>query len=398
MRIFLLADRRLERDGFLRNLQHLADLADRNVHPLGDFFRGRLAAKFLHERPRRTNQLVDRLDHVDRNTNRACLVRDRAGNGLTDPPRGIGRELVPAPILELVDRLHQADVPFLNQIEELQPAVRVFLRDRYDESEVRFDEFLLRLLRLILAAQNRLERRLQLRRLLLERVGHAFELETLILDLLEEVLLVFFAELLLLVLRMEQPIDTLDFALDRLDAFDGLFHLVDEAALDRLGEFDFADPLRDFDARAHGRPARLAVLSLVPRSRALGRFVEFFLQLLGGEIRLAHRVDLLLHLTRPLRDALVGDLFVVEDDELPDRPVTGVQGVAQLNDLARDERRARDRFDHREFAALDAPRDFDLAFAREERHGAHLAQIHPDGIVGFVERSGSEVELELFGP
>ena len=103
-----------------------------------------------------------------------------------------------------------------------------------------------------------------IRRLLLKRVGHTFELETLILDLLEEVLLVFFAELLLLVLRMEEPIDTFDVALHRFDAFDGLFHLVDEAALDRLSEFDFADSLRDLDARTHRRPARLAVFPLIP--------------------------------------------------------------------------------------------------------------------------------------
>src|SRR5215510_11741794 len=58
MRIFLLANRRLERDRLLRDLQHLADLADRNVHALGDLFRRRLAAELLHERARGANQLV----------------------------------------------------------------------------------------------------------------------------------------------------------------------------------------------------------------------------------------------------------------------------------------------------------------------------------------------------
>ncbi len=37
---------------------------------------------------------------------------------------GIGRELVAAAVLELVDRLHQADIAFLNEIKELQAAVR----------------------------------------------------------------------------------------------------------------------------------------------------------------------------------------------------------------------------------------------------------------------------------
>ena len=61
------------------------------------------------------------------------------------------------------------------------------------------------------------------------------------------------------------------------------------------------------------------------------------------------------------------------------------------------ERRARDRLDDRELAALDAPRDLDLAFAREQRHRAHLAQVHADRVVGLVERARREVELELLG-
>src|SRR5580692_2764579 len=50
MRIFLLADRRLERDRLLRDLEYLPDLADRNVHPLRDLLGGRLAAELLDER------------------------------------------------------------------------------------------------------------------------------------------------------------------------------------------------------------------------------------------------------------------------------------------------------------------------------------------------------------
>jgi hypothetical protein len=34
----------------------------------------------------------------------ARLVSDRAADGLPNPPCGVGRELVAAPILELVDR------------------------------------------------------------------------------------------------------------------------------------------------------------------------------------------------------------------------------------------------------------------------------------------------------
>ena len=48
--------------------------------------------------------------------------------GLADPPRRVGRELVAAAVFELVHRLHQADVAFLDQVEELQAAVGVFFR------------------------------------------------------------------------------------------------------------------------------------------------------------------------------------------------------------------------------------------------------------------------------
>src|SRR4051812_16771207 len=85
----------------------LADLRHRDVHPLGDLFGGRFAAELLHERARRTNQLVDGLDHVDRDTDRPRLVGDCTGDRLADPPRRVGRELVAAAVLELVDRLHQ---------------------------------------------------------------------------------------------------------------------------------------------------------------------------------------------------------------------------------------------------------------------------------------------------
>src|SRR3989454_6838232 len=133
MRIFLFANRRLERDRLLRDLQDLADLRYGNVHPLGDLLGGRFASELLDEGARRANQLVDRLDHVDRDADGPRLVRDRAGDRLADPPRRIRRELVAAAVLELVDRFHQADVAFLNQVEELQSAVRVLLRDRDDE-------------------------------------------------------------------------------------------------------------------------------------------------------------------------------------------------------------------------------------------------------------------------
>ena len=85
--------------------------------------------------------LVDGFDHVHRNTNGACLIRDRAGDGLTNPPGGVGRELVAAAIFEFVHGFHQADVTFLNQIEELQATVGVFFCNGNHQAQVGLDHF-----------------------------------------------------------------------------------------------------------------------------------------------------------------------------------------------------------------------------------------------------------------
>jgi hypothetical protein len=108
-----------------------------------ELFRRRLAADLVQHLARGAHDLVDRLDHVHRNTDGARLIGDRTGDRLPDPPRRIGRELVTAAVFELVDRLHQADIAFLDQIEELQAAIGVFLGDGDDEAQVGLDHFLL---------------------------------------------------------------------------------------------------------------------------------------------------------------------------------------------------------------------------------------------------------------
>ena len=87
----------------------------------------------------------------------ARLIGDRARDRLPDPPRGVGRELVAAAVLELVDRLHQADVAFLDQVEELQAAVGVLLGDGDDEAKVGLHHLLLGLAGLALALLHGLD-------------------------------------------------------------------------------------------------------------------------------------------------------------------------------------------------------------------------------------------------
>ena len=70
----------------------------------------------------------------------AGLVGDGAADRLADPPRGVRGELVAALVLELVHRAHQADVAFLDQVQEAEAAVGVALGDGDHEAQVRLHE------------------------------------------------------------------------------------------------------------------------------------------------------------------------------------------------------------------------------------------------------------------
>src|SRR5487761_148237 len=104
---------------------------------------------------------MDRRDHVHWDADGAGLIGDGTGDSLANPPRTVSRELVATAPLELVDTPHQADVALLDQVEELQAAVVILLRDGNDEAEVRFDQFFLRLFSFDFATNDNLQRALQ---------------------------------------------------------------------------------------------------------------------------------------------------------------------------------------------------------------------------------------------
>src|ERR1700686_3316494 len=80
---------------------------------------------------------------------------------------------MPAAIFEFVDRLHQANVALLNQIEELQAAVGVLFRDRNHETQVGLAQLALGLLRIHVALDNFALRALDLQE---QQSGFLFEL------------------------------------------------------------------------------------------------------------------------------------------------------------------------------------------------------------------------------
>ena len=87
--------------------------------------------------------------------------------------------------------------------------------------------------------------------------------------------------------------------------------------------------------------------------------------------------------------------FVLDDHQLSRRALAGLQFVAESDDGACDRRRSRQRLQHREPAALDAPGNLHLSVPRQQRHRAHLPEVHADGIAGLVHRAGGEVEFRF---
>ncbi len=151
VRVVVITDGRLHGDRLLGDLEHLAHLVLGHLETLAQFLRRRLATHLLQHLARHAVELVDGLDHVHRNPDGARLIGNRAGDRLTNPPGGVGRELVAAAVLELVHRLHQTDVALLDQVQELQPAVGVLLGDGDHQTQVGLDHLLLGPARLGLA-------------------------------------------------------------------------------------------------------------------------------------------------------------------------------------------------------------------------------------------------------
>src|SRR5439155_23767563 len=77
---------------------------------------------------------------VDREPDGAAGVGDAACDGLSDPPRGVRRELEALAPVELLDRVHQAEVALLDQVEERQARRLVLLGDRDHQPQVRLHE------------------------------------------------------------------------------------------------------------------------------------------------------------------------------------------------------------------------------------------------------------------
>ena len=94
------------------------------------------AAELLFEAHLHAVHVTDAFGHMQRDADGARFLRERPGDGLSDPPGCVGGETVAACVVEFIDGAHQADIPFLDEVEEGHALVHVFLGDADDEPRV----------------------------------------------------------------------------------------------------------------------------------------------------------------------------------------------------------------------------------------------------------------------
>ena len=150
MAVILVPNGGFQTDRLFGDLHHFAHFFQRHRELFGQFFGRWFAADFVQHLARGPHQLVDGFNHMHRDTDGARLISDRAGNRLSDPPGRIGREFIAPAVFKLVHRLHQANIAFLNKIQELQTTIGVFFGDRDHQPQIGLNHFFFGLCRFAL--------------------------------------------------------------------------------------------------------------------------------------------------------------------------------------------------------------------------------------------------------
>ena len=90
MCIFFITHGCFQRNRLFGNFHYLFNFFGRHIQTWCQFFRCRFMARFHLHLMAGAQHFVDCFNHMDRNTNRSGLISDSTGNGLTNPPCGIG--------------------------------------------------------------------------------------------------------------------------------------------------------------------------------------------------------------------------------------------------------------------------------------------------------------------
>ena len=103
---------------------------------VGQFLVGGLTAEVLVHLPLDPGELVHLLNQVHGQPDGAALVGHATGDCLPDPPGGVRGELEALGVVELLHRADQAEVAFLDQVQQRHAAAGVALRQRHHQSQV----------------------------------------------------------------------------------------------------------------------------------------------------------------------------------------------------------------------------------------------------------------------
>src|SRR5439155_18163219 len=134
--IVLFTNGGLKADRLLADLDDLADFVRANLHLFSDLFRRGFASKVLEQTATDTDQPVDRLHHMNRDTNRARLVGDRASDSLANPPGCICTKLVALRVVEFLDSTNQADISLLDQVQQAHTTANILFCNTYHQAQV----------------------------------------------------------------------------------------------------------------------------------------------------------------------------------------------------------------------------------------------------------------------
>src|SRR5699024_7703949 len=141
--VAVLTQRGVQRNGFAAVLLDFDNLFGGHVEFLGQLLRERLSSQVLEHLALDTSKFVYDLDHVHRDTDGACLVGHRSGDGLADPPGGISGELETLGVVELLHRTDQPQVALLDQVQEQHAATGITLGQGHDQTQVGLEQVLL---------------------------------------------------------------------------------------------------------------------------------------------------------------------------------------------------------------------------------------------------------------
>ena len=190
--------------------------------------------------------------------------------------------------------------------------------------------------------------------------------------------------------RFQFPLNARDLSFERLQLVHGLPQPARQRAPRGRAERNAANQPRNEHHGARQAPAQRAVhLGLHSARNGL----QFLPELLGFLVVLFDFREDLQQLFGLLGDVLVGHHQVRHHQDVAHRGRILRNRLGQRQNLADHQRRAGERLAHRGLSALDALGQLDFAFAREQRHRSHLAQVHAHRIVGLVAEVLDQVQV-----